>query len=217
MLAVVPRGRNPDPLRCSASVSVFKPIVQAVDAYAALARQRGLSLQLALGYVKSRWYLGGDRRAAKSSEEAAVGSISPRRSRPLPISGYAIRTPRVKPRCQEANMRKSLKIAAFAVAALVVLGGVLVLGADWFAERKRTRTIEIDVAPVAYVTDNASIRRGKYLYESRGCMECHGADGARREVVNDGAGMYVNRRTSVRVRSTVVRTTRNRIRCAPSP
>ncbi len=37
-----------------------KPIVhEAVEAYAELARQRGLSLvQLALGYVKNRWYLG---------------------------------------------------------------------------------------------------------------------------------------------------------------
>ncbi len=37
-----------------------KPIVhEAVDAYAALAKRRGLSLvQLALGYVRSRWFLG---------------------------------------------------------------------------------------------------------------------------------------------------------------
>ena len=37
-----------------------KPIVhEAVDAYAALAARRGLTLvQLALGYVKSRWFLG---------------------------------------------------------------------------------------------------------------------------------------------------------------
>ena len=32
---------------------------EAVDAYAALARQRGLTLpQLALGYVRSRWFIG---------------------------------------------------------------------------------------------------------------------------------------------------------------
>jgi len=37
-----------------------KPMVhEAIDAYAALAKERGLTLvQLALGYVKSRWYLG---------------------------------------------------------------------------------------------------------------------------------------------------------------
>lgn len=39
----------------------FRPpmVAEAVDAYAALARERGLSLvQLALGYVSSRWFLG---------------------------------------------------------------------------------------------------------------------------------------------------------------
>mgnify|MGYP000988896478 CR=1 FL=1 len=37
-----------------------KPIVpEAIDAYAALAKRRGITLvQLALGYVASRWYLG---------------------------------------------------------------------------------------------------------------------------------------------------------------
>jgi aryl-alcohol dehydrogenase-like predicted oxidoreductase len=37
-----------------------KPMVaEAVEAYAALAKQRGLTLvQLSLGYVASRWYLG---------------------------------------------------------------------------------------------------------------------------------------------------------------
>jgi aryl-alcohol dehydrogenase (NADP+) len=42
------------------SMRFRKPIVsEAIDAYAALARRHGLTLpQLALGYVKSRWYLG---------------------------------------------------------------------------------------------------------------------------------------------------------------
>jgi aryl-alcohol dehydrogenase-like predicted oxidoreductase len=37
-----------------------KPIVnEAIDAYAMLAKERGLTLvQLALGYVKSRWHIG---------------------------------------------------------------------------------------------------------------------------------------------------------------
>ncbi|MEO8004949.1 MAG: aldo/keto reductase [Betaproteobacteria bacterium] len=44
----------------SLGVRFRKPMVsEAVDAYAALARRRGMSLvQLALGYVNSRWYLG---------------------------------------------------------------------------------------------------------------------------------------------------------------
>jgi aryl-alcohol dehydrogenase-like predicted oxidoreductase len=48
-----------------------KPMVhEAVDAYAALARQRGLSLvELALGYVRSRWFLGASIIGATSMDQ----------------------------------------------------------------------------------------------------------------------------------------------------
>jgi mono/diheme cytochrome c family protein len=88
-------------------------------------------------------------------------------------------------------MRKALKIAAIVVAGLLVVVALLVLLAGWLAERKRTRVIELAIAPVAYVSDEATLKRGKYLFDSRGCMECHGANGAGREVVNEPGGMYV--------------------------
>ncbi|HMA09321.1 MAG TPA: c-type cytochrome, partial [Ramlibacter sp.] len=37
--------------------------------------------------------------------------------------------------------------------------------------------------------DAQSLQHGKYLFESRGCAECHGANGAGREFVNDGKGV----------------------------
>jgi cytochrome c553 len=43
---------------------------------------------------------------------------------------------------------------------------------------------------VALSTDPAVIDRGAYLYKSRGCAECHGADGAGKVVVDDG-GFFV--------------------------
>jgi aryl-alcohol dehydrogenase-like predicted oxidoreductase len=58
-----------------------KPIVhEAVEAYAALAKRRGLSLvQLALGYVKSRWFLGasivGATTMAQLQEDIAAAQI----------------------------------------------------------------------------------------------------------------------------------------------
>jgi len=88
-------------------------------------------------------------------------------------------------------MRKTLKYAAIAIAVLVLIAVVLALAAGPLAERKRNRIVELNVAPVAFVSDDAAIQRGRYLYESRGCMECHGANGAGREVVNDGGGMYI--------------------------
>ena len=59
-------------------------------------------------------------------------------------------------------------------------------------ERKTHRRIDVAVTPVALRTDAASLERGRYLFMSRGCAECHGADGAGKDVVNDGKGMLIH-------------------------
>ncbi len=68
---------------------------------------------------------------------------------------------------------------ATAAAAMVALG-----------ERKLDRRIDIAVAPVALRIDAPAIARGRYLFASRGCGECHGANGAGRVMI-DGGGMFV--------------------------
>lgn len=84
-----------------------------------------------------------------------------------------------------------LKRSAVALAGLAAtLAGALVLGAQ-LGERKMQRRIDLDVAAVALPADAASLARGEYLYRSRGCTECHGIDGAGKDVVNDGKGMRV--------------------------
>ena len=88
-------------------------------------------------------------------------------------------------------MSKLVKWVAAVAAGLVVAIVVAVTLVDWLAERKQNRVLDFAVAPVAYVTDAAALERGKYLYESRGCMECHGADGAGHDVVDDPGGMHV--------------------------
>jgi mono/diheme cytochrome c family protein len=47
------------------------------------------------------------------------------------------------------------------------------------------------VQPVAYSSGDAALARGKYLFESRGCADCHGADGAGHDVINSANGLYV--------------------------
>jgi mono/diheme cytochrome c family protein len=88
-------------------------------------------------------------------------------------------------------MRKALRMVMFIVVALVLVAAIVALSAGPMSERKRARVLDIKVEPVAFVTDDAAVKRGEYLYESRGCMECHGADGAGREVINDPGGFYV--------------------------
>jgi mono/diheme cytochrome c family protein len=77
--------------------------------------------------------------------------------------------------------------AAVAVVAVVVVGAA-VLGYQ-MAERKMMRKLDVPVKPVAYSGEAQALQRGKYLFESRGCVDCHGANGGGREFVNDGKGL----------------------------
>jgi mono/diheme cytochrome c family protein len=88
-------------------------------------------------------------------------------------------------------MRRVLKVLLFIVAAVVIVAGALGLAARPLSERKRSRVVEFPVVPVSYVDGEAVRQRGKYLFESRGCAECHGADGSGREVYNDAGGMFI--------------------------
>lgn len=88
-------------------------------------------------------------------------------------------------------MKRLFKWAAIAVAAVVVLGGAFAVAAQLLAERKRNRVVALEVAPVAYARDAAAIERGRYLFASRGCADCHGADGAGRVFIDSPDGLFV--------------------------
>lgn len=82
---------------------------------------------------------------------------------------------------------KGLGIVVGLVVALIA--GVAVFG--WLqADRKMTRRVEVAVAPLALPTEAAAIERGRYLFNSRGCAECHGADGGGHKAI-DGGGLLV--------------------------
>ena len=95
-------------------------------------------------------------------------------------------------------MPRSSKVVVVTAASLALVAGLLALAVPWIAERKRTRIVEIDVAPVAFATDEASVKRGEYLFRSRGCMECHGASGAGAKSSTMVPGCTSGRRTSAR-------------------
>ncbi|MFO1280698.1 MAG: c-type cytochrome [Burkholderiaceae bacterium] len=75
------------------------------------------------------------------------------------------------------------------VLALAAVGAAVV--GQQLAERKRQRVISVPVAAVPYTDDAQARARGKYLFESRGCVDCHGLDGAGRTFVNDGKGTHI--------------------------
>ena len=74
--------------------------------------------------------------------------------------------------------------------AVLLVAGAAVVGTQ-LAERKRMRQVSVPVQPVAYVSDAQALERGKYLFQSRGCADCHGANGGGRDFVNDGKGTRI--------------------------
>lgn len=86
-------------------------------------------------------------------------------------------------------MKTWIKVAAglgLAVAGLVA--AVAAVGPH-LADRKAQRTIDVPVQAIAIPTDAQSIERGRYLFNSRACIECHATDGTGREFANDGKGL----------------------------
>lgn len=88
-------------------------------------------------------------------------------------------------------MKPWIKWTAGAVGVLVIALVGLVLTGQQMAHAKRTRHVEVAVQGVPYATDAAALERGRYLFASRGCAECHGANGGGREFVNDGKGSRI--------------------------
>ena len=88
-------------------------------------------------------------------------------------------------------MKTWIKWTSGAVAALGLAAMGAALVGQQLAERKRMRQISVPVVAVAYASDAQALVRGKYLFESRGCVDCHGANGAGRTFVNDGKGTHI--------------------------
>ncbi len=88
-------------------------------------------------------------------------------------------------------MKRTFKWLASILGVLVLLVGVVVVLGLQLGERKRMRVVDVPLTPVTYATDSTSLERGRYLFQSRGCVDCHGASGGGRELVNDGKGTHI--------------------------
>ena len=88
-------------------------------------------------------------------------------------------------------MKRWMKWTAGSALLLGLIVAAVAASGLHLAEQRRNRFIDIKPRPVAYTTDAQTIERGRYLYASRGCTDCHGAQGAGREFVNDGKGTRI--------------------------
>ncbi|WP_137919093.1 c-type cytochrome [Hydrogenophaga sp. 2FB] len=82
--------------------------------------------------------------------------------------------------------RTWVRVVLGGVVGLVVMAALLVGAGLFLAERKMQRRVEVPVQPVALRNDAASLERGKYLFSSRGCVDCHGSGGTGKTFVDDG-------------------------------
>ncbi len=76
----------------------------------------------------------------------------------------------------------------------VLAAGALAVGVTGkvLGERKLVRIIQVDVAPFIMPHKASSLEQGRYLFSTRGCADCHGANGAGREIIRSGAMLVVS-------------------------
>jgi mono/diheme cytochrome c family protein len=84
------------------------------------------------------------------------------------------------------NMKKWVSRTLITLLAIATLAGITLVAGTSLADHKMNRTVNVPVKAVAASSDAQTVERGSYLFNSRGCMECHGANGAGRMFINDG-------------------------------
>ncbi|MDM4765662.1 cytochrome c [Pelomonas sp. SE-A7] len=78
-------------------------------------------------------------------------------------------------------MKSWIKRSLMALAGLVLAVAAVAAYGFWNSERLMNRRIEI---PPYKLADSTDLDRGRYLFETRGCAECHGANGGGKAFVD---------------------------------
>lgn len=101
------------------------------------------------------------------------GPLHPHDAPDPTMSAVATRRPRRWPRR-----------AAIGVAALLAIGAVAAASAIALGHRKLQRQVDLPPFATSRVDARAAdLEHGRYLFASRGCADCHGADGGGRRVI----------------------------------
>jgi mono/diheme cytochrome c family protein len=84
-------------------------------------------------------------------------------------------------------MKRWMKVGLGIVGGLAVSAVAIVLLAQWKFDRDLARVFTIGDASIAELAATADLTEGRYLYETRGCADCHGIDGSGALVFDDPA------------------------------
>ncbi|VTU39242.1 Gluconate 2-dehydrogenase cytochrome c subunit precursor [Variovorax sp. PBL-H6] len=87
--------------------------------------------------------------------------------------------------------RRWLKRGALALLILIGIAAAALFAGDRLARQKMERKVDIAVKALPYREDAAAVERGRYLFASRGCVDCHGAQGSGHTFLDDGKGMRI--------------------------
>ncbi|RJG05552.1 cytochrome c [Noviherbaspirillum cavernae] len=88
-------------------------------------------------------------------------------------------------------MKKRYRIPIIAVASIALLVGIAAAAAKIVSDKKMHRVVQVEIAPLAHAAGAATVERGRYLFQSRGCADCHGASGQGSVFIDDPNGLYV--------------------------
>ena len=94
-------------------------------------------------------------------------------------------------------MKKPIKIVVASLAGLVVVVAVAASVVSPLAERKLHRVVQLPPLQVTFASADGQLERGEYLFKTRGCMECHGVDGAGHVVIDDKASGFFARAPNI--------------------
>jgi mono/diheme cytochrome c family protein len=106
-------------------------------------------------------------------------------------------------------MGKWVKRAGMGAGVLVLVAAAAVLAGLQLADVRMARKVDVPVRAVALRGDAGGLERGKYLYASRGCTDCHGVDGGGRVFVDNGSDLRIKGPNITRGAGGVVASYRN--------
>ncbi|MES2901608.1 MAG: c-type cytochrome [Pseudomonadota bacterium] len=89
-------------------------------------------------------------------------------------------------------MNKWARRTGLALLLLALLAVTVFLVAREVGERKMARSIAVAVPELTIITGAQAMEQGRYLFATRGCADCHGANGAGKEVINSGEMLVVS-------------------------